>query len=143
MLNETVTSIGNIIDESKFDRTEKETVIYELQKNVMDMFVTIKSIKRSSSVKERLLTNTCSSGNRKRREDQLVIDSIKEKMGEEIKRDSKDRSPRLGASMNNGKSRPVIIKLARYNICQRNIKKYNKIKRKILSITEGMTKKTK
>lgn len=46
----------------------------------------------------------------------LVIDTVKEKMGEEIKKDGTNESHRLGALKNNGKSRPIIIKFARYNI---------------------------
>ena len=47
--------------------------------------------------------------------DELVIDTIKEKMEEEIEKNETDRSHRLGARKNNGKSRPVIIKFVRYN----------------------------
>ena len=47
--------------------------------------------------------------------DELVIDRIKEKMGEEIEKDEIDRSHRPGAPKNNGKSRPIIIKFVRYN----------------------------
>ena len=45
---------------------------------------------------------------------ELVIDSIEEKLGEEIQIDDIDRSPRLGASKNNGKSRPI-LKFVRYD----------------------------
>ena len=45
-----------------------------------------------------------------------MIDTVKEKMGEEIKKDGTNESHRLGALKNNGKSRPIIIKFARYNI---------------------------
>ena len=45
-----------------------------------------------------------------------MIDTVKEKMGEEIKKDGTSESHRLGALKNNGKSRPIIIKFARYNI---------------------------
>ena len=44
----------------------------------------------------------------------MGINTIKEKMGEEIKKDEIDKSHRLGAPKNNGKSRPIIIKFVRY-----------------------------
>ena len=48
--------------------------------------------------------------------DKLVIDTIKEKMGKEIEKDEIDISHRLGAPKNNGKSRKIILKFAKYNI---------------------------
>ena len=47
--------------------------------------------------------------------DELLLDTVKEKMGEEIEKDEIDRLHRLGAPKNNGKSRPIIIKFVRYN----------------------------
>ena len=47
--------------------------------------------------------------------DELVIDTVKEKMGEEIQKNEIDRSQTLSAPKNNGKSRPIIIKFVRYN----------------------------
>ena len=55
--------------------------------------------------------------------DELVIDTIKEKMGEELEKDEIDRSHRLGAPKNNGKSRPIIIKFLRYYTRSRFYKK--------------------
>ena len=58
--------------------------------------------------------------------DELVIETIQEEMGEAIEKDEIDRSHRLVATKNNGKTRPVIIKIARYNtrcgIFKNNIK---------------------
>ena len=46
---------------------------------------------------------------------ELVIDTIKEKMREEIEKVEIHRSHRLGAPKDNGKTRPIIMKFARYN----------------------------
>ena len=73
--------------------------------------------------------------------DELVIDTIKEKMGEEIKRNEIDRSHRLGAPKNNGKSRPIIIKFVKYNTKCRIFQNKKKLKRKSISVTESLTKK--
>ena len=59
--------------------------------------------------------------------DELVLDTVKEKMGEEIEKDEIDRLHRLGAPRNNGKSRPIIIKFARHNTRCRIFKNKKKI----------------
>ena len=73
--------------------------------------------------------------------DELVIHTIKEKMWEEIKKDEIDRSHRLGAPKNNGKSRPIIIKFVRYNTRCRIFKNKKKLKAKSIRVTESLTKK--
>ena len=73
--------------------------------------------------------------------DELVIHTIKEKMWEEIKKDEIDRSHRLGAPKNNGKSRPIIIKFVRYNTRCKIFKNKKKLKEKSISVTESLTKK--
>ena len=74
--------------------------------------------------------------------DELVIDdTIKEKRREEIEKDEIDRSHRLGAPKNNGKSRSIIMKFVRYNTRCRIFKNKKKLKRKSISVTESLTKK--
>ena len=58
---------------------------------------------------------------------ELVIDTIKEKMGEEIENDEIYRLHRLGALKNNGKSRSIVIKFVRYNTRCRFFKNRKKI----------------
>ena len=70
-----------------------------------------------------------------------MIDTINEKMGEEIEKDEIDRSYRLGAPKNNGKSRAIIIKIARYNTRYRIFKNKKKLKGKSISVRESLTKK--
>ena len=57
-----------------------------------------------------------------------MIDTIKEKMGEEIEKDEIGRSHRLCALKNNGKNRPIIIKFVRYNTRFRIFKNKKKLK---------------
>ena len=59
--------------------------------------------------------------------DELVIDTIKEKMGEEIEKNEIDRSHRLRARKNNGQGRSIIIKFVRYNTRCRTFKNKKKI----------------
>ena len=61
-------------------------------------------------------------------------------MGEVIKKDEINRSHRLGATKNNSKSRPIIVKFVKYNRC-RIFKENKKLKGKSLSVTESLTKK--
>ena len=73
--------------------------------------------------------------------DKLVIDTIKENMGEEIKKNEIDRSHRQGALKNNSKSRLIIIKFVRYNTRCRIFKNKKRLKGKSISVTESLTKK--
>ena len=70
-----------------------------------------------------------------------MIDTIKEKMGEEIEKDEIDRSDGLGAPKNNGKIRSIFIKFVRYNTRCRIFKNKKEMKGKSISVTEGLTKK--
>ena len=78
---------------------------------------------------------------RKENTDELVIDTVKEMMEEEIKNNEIDRSHRLGSPKNNGKSRPIIIKFVRYNTRYRILKNKKKLKEKTISVKKSWTKK--
>ena len=131
-LNKTVNFICEKFDEYERDRAEKEKIISELQKNVNDMSATIESLKGCLDRQEQYSRRNCLlihglPESKNENTDELVIDTIKEKMGEEIERNEIDRSHRLGAPKNNGKSRPIIIKFVRYNTRCRVFKNKKKI----------------
>ena len=115
-LNKTVNLICEKFDEYEHDRAEKDKIISELQKNFNDISATTESLKGCLDRQEQysrrnyLLIHGFSES-KIQNTDELVIDTIKEKMGEEIKKDEIDRSHRLGVLKNNGKSRPIIINL--------------------------------
>ena len=118
--NKTVNFICEKFDEYERDRAEKEKIISELQKNVNDMSATIESLKGCLDRQEQYSTRNCFlihglPESKNENTDGLVIDTIKEKMGEEIENNEIDRSHRLGAPKNNSKSSPSIIKFVRYN----------------------------
>ena len=126
-LNKTVNFICGKFDEFNSDRVEKEKTINELQKNVNDKTATTESLKGSLDRQEQYSRRNCLlihglPESKNENTDELVIDTIKEKMGEEIEKDEIDRSHRLGAPKNNGKSRPIIIKFVRYNTRCRTFK---------------------
>ena len=82
--------------------------------NVNDMSATTKSLKGSLDRQEQyskrnLLLIHGLLKSRKDNKDELVIDTIKEKIGKEIKKDEIDRSHRLGAPKNNGKNIPIFM----------------------------------
>ena len=95
-LNKTVNFICEKFDEYERDRAEKEKMITELQKNVNDMSATIVSLKGCLDRQEQYSSRNCllilglpESENKNTNE--LVIDTIKEKMGEEIEKNQIDR----------------------------------------------------
>ena len=114
-LNKTVNFICEKFDECEHGRAEKEKIISELQKNVNDMSATTESFKgcldRQGKYSRRnclLIHGLVESKNENT--DELLINTIKEKIGEVIEKDEIDRSHGLGAPKNNGKSIPIIIK---------------------------------
>ena len=107
-LNKTVNFICEKFDEYESDRGEKEKIISELQKNVNDMSATIESLKGCLDRQEQYSRRNC-----------FLIHGLPESKKEdtdEIKKVEIDKSHRLGAPKNNGKSRPTIIKFIRCNI---------------------------
>ena len=94
-LNKTVYLICEKFEELARDRAEKEKIINELQKNGNDMSATIESLKGSLGIQEQYSRRNCLlihglPESRNENTDKLMIDTIKEKMGEEIKRDEID-----------------------------------------------------
>ena len=61
-------------------------------------------------------------------------------MQDEINIEDLDRTHRIG-KVNNGKSRPIIVKFARYNVRKKVFHNKRKLKGKNMSITESLTKK--
>ena len=146
-LNKTVNFICEKFDEYERDRAEKEKIISELQKNVNDMSATIESLKGCLDRQEQYSRRNCLlihglPESKNENTNELVIDTIKEKMGEEIEQNDIDRSHRLGAPKNDGKKRPIIIKFVRYNTRCRTFKNKKKLKGKSISVTESLTKKS-
>ena len=145
-IDKTVNFICEKFDEYERERTEKEKIISELQKNVNDMSATIESLKGCLDRQEQYSRRNCLlihglPESKNENTDELVIDTIKEKMGEEIKNNEIDRSHRLGSPKNNGKSRPIIIKLVRYNTRYRILKNKKKLKEKTINVKKSWTKK--
>ena len=90
-LNQTVNFICEKFDENERDRAEKTKIISDLQKNINDMSETIESLKGCLDRKKQYSRRTCLlihglAESKQENTDELVIDTIKEKMGEEIEK---------------------------------------------------------
>ena len=71
--------------------------------------------------------------------DNVVIKFIQDDLQEEINIEDLDRMHRIG-KVNNGKSRPIIVKFSRYNVSKKVLHNKRKLKGKNMSITESLTK---
>ena len=71
--------------------------------------------------------------------DNVVIKFIQDDLQEEINIEDLDRTHRIG-KVNNGKSRPIIVKFPRYNVRKKVFHNKQKLKGKNMSITESLTK---
>ena len=92
-LNNTVNFICEKFDEYERDRAEKKKIISELQKNIMS--ATIESLKGCLDRQEQYSRRNCLlihglPESKNENTDELVIDTIKEKMGEEIENNEID-----------------------------------------------------
>ena len=73
--------------------------------------------------------------------DKIVVKLIEDDLGEEISVIDLNRTHRIGNSKNlNGKTRPIIVKFARYNVRKRIFGNKKKLKGKSVSITKSLTK---
>ena len=146
-LNKTINFICEKFDEYEYDRAEKEKNVSELQKNV-NLSAKTESLKACLDRQEQYSRRNCLlihglPESKNENTNELVIDTIIEKMGEEIENNKiGSRSHRLGAPKSNGKSRPTIIKFVRYNTRCRIFNNKTKLKGKSFSVTESLTKKT-
>ena len=77
--------------------------------------------------------------NRNENTNQIVIETLKEKMEEETREVDLDWTHRLEAPKNN-KVWPIIVKLRRYNTGSRVFKNETKLEGEKVSITDSLTK---
>ena len=77
--------------------------------------------------------------NKNENNDQIVIETLKEKLGEKINEVGLDWTQRLGASKDD-KVRAIIVKFLRSNTRSRIFRDKKKLKGKKVSITESLTK---
>ena len=72
--------------------------------------------------------------------DEKIINTLQQSMNETIKTEDIDRSQRLGKpkSSKNAKPRPIIVKLVRYNTCNKIYRNKKKFRGTGISVTESL-----
>ena len=71
--------------------------------------------------------------------DDLVLQTINEKLDVEITKNEIDRSHRIGRKKNGQRPRPIIVKLTRYNTRKKAFPSKRKLKGTGVSITDNLT----
>lgn len=146
-LNASITCLTKKFNDYEEERKEKDKIIENLQNNNVQMEKKIEDLERKVDRQEQYSRRNCilihgipESPNEDT--DTKVIDTIKEHLDISITEEDIDRSHRLGKrSTNQQKSRPIIVKLVRYNTRRKIFYNKKKLKGKKLSITESLTKK--
>ena len=78
--------------------------------------------------------------NKKEDTDEVVIEFFEKEMKEKLSANVIDRSHPLGKKHNRSRPWPIIIKFAKYNVCNVIFRKKKILKVKTVSITENLTK---
>lgn len=135
---------SNRFDEYEKDRKEKDELIRSLRKDVDDMAGIIDNLSLGLDRQEQYSRRNCllfhnipETNNEST--DELIIKTVADDLNETITNDDIDRSHRLGKPQD-GKTRPVIVKFARYYTRNKVFKKKKNLKGKRVSITESLTK---
>ena len=80
-------------------------------------------------------------GNEKNNTDEVVIEIFEKEIQEKVSFTDIDRSHRLRKKHIRNRPQPIIVKFARYNVCNAIFKKKKILKGKAVSTTENLTKK--
>ena len=136
--------INDKFEEFEKERKENKQEIKNLRADVENLR---KEIKEQNNVLDKheqysrrncLLLHGVPESNRENT-DEIVVNTIIDKMGEEIQDIDLDRTHRIGKPKEDGKSRPIIIKFARYNTRSKVFSNKKKLKGSGVSITESLT----
>ena len=142
-LVKSVEFINKKFEEYENTRKEKDEIIKNLRNDVANLSGTIVEMEKSLDKQEQYSRRNCLliHGVKERKNentDDLVVDIIKNDLGEDINVMEIDRSHRIGKVSN--KSRPIIVKFSRYNSRKKLFSNKKKLKGTNYSITESLTK---
>lgn len=146
-LSSSISSINEKFKTYEQERKEKNKIIEDLQNSNAKLEKQVDDLERKMDRQEQYSRRNCIlihgiSETSNENTDDLVIKTIKEHLDIEINENDIDRSHRLGKRSNNSsKSRPIIVKLVKYNTRSKIFYNKKKLKGKKLSITESLTKK--
>ena len=144
-VNESISSLSTKFDKLEEERIKQNDKINELEDNIGKLVDENKILKESIDELEQYSRRNCllflglkeSDGENT---DKVVIDTIRKEMTIDISEQDLDRTHRIGkASRNDGKSRPIIVKFARYAVRDQIYKNKRVLKGKNLLITESLT----
>ena len=136
--------INERFDQYEEERKEKDKFIEELKKENSNLTEHVKDLEQKVDRQEQYSRRNCLliHGIKEEKDentDDVVIKFIQDGLQEEINIEDLDRTHRIG-KVNNGKSRPIIVKFARYNVRKKVFHNKRKLKGKNMSITESLTK---
>ena len=144
-MNETIQFISDKFDEFEKDRREKDDIIKNLTKETSDMAKRISDLESVIDRQEQYSRRNCLlihkvAETKGENTDQICIDLINEKLDINLTEKDIDRSHRIGMKKDdNNKSRPIILKLVRYNTRKRIFLNKKRLKGTGVSITESLT----
>ena len=142
-LTESVKFINEKFDKYEEERNKKDEIIEELKKENANLKEHLKDVEQNVDRQEQYSRRNCLlihgiKEERNENTDDIVVKFIQDHLQEEINFEDLDRTHRIG-KVNNGKSRPIIVKFARYNVRKKIFHNKRKLKGKNTSITENLT----
>ena len=146
-LEAVTTSIDEIykkFEDYEMERKEKDEEIKNLKADVMNLRIQINEQNHTLDKHEQYSRRNCLlvhgvAENNNESTDDVVMKTIREKMGEEIRDIDIDRTHRIGKAKSDGKSRPIINKFARYNTRNKVFRKKKQLRGSGVSINESLT----
>ena len=142
-LTESVKFINKKFDMYEEERNKKDEIIEELKKENANLKEHLKDVEQNVDRQEQYSRRNCLlihgiKEERNENTDDIVVKFIQDDLQEEINFEDLDRTHRIG-KVNNGKSRPIIVKFARYIVRKKIFHNKRKLKGKNTSITESLT----
>ena len=144
-MNKSISHINEIFEEYQKDKKGKEEKNNNLEKKISDMSSKIENLEKSIDDQEQYSRRNCLvihgiSESDGENTDDIVINTVQDKMEITVFINDIDRTHRIGKKVA-GKTRPIIVKLARYNMRRKIFVNKKRLKGKKISITESLTAK--
>ena len=119
-MTESVKFINEKFDKYEEERNKKDKIIEELKRENANLKEHLKDVEQNVNRQEQYSRRNCFlihgiKEERNENTDDIVVKFIQDDLQEEINFEDLDRTHRTG-KVNNGKSRPIIVKFARYNV---------------------------
>ena len=143
-LTTSIKSLTNKFDDFERRLEEKDKKINALENKVENLKEHIVKMEETLDSQEQYSRRNCLliHGSEEKNDedtDEIVVKIITEKIGVEITKEDLDRSHRIGAKKENKKTRPIIVKFARYNKRKQVFVNRKKLKGSGHSVTESLT----